>query len=53
MEISMLGSSAAAALDAFSFWHIPGQRGKESVVSGQLSVVSARRPVHPEFTNWG
>jgi hypothetical protein len=42
MEISMLASSAAAPFAAFSFLHIPGQRGKKSVVSGQLSVVSGR-----------
>jgi hypothetical protein len=33
MEISMLGSSAAAPFGAFSFLHIPGQRGKKSLAS--------------------
>jgi hypothetical protein len=31
----MLDSSAAAPFGPFSFWHIPGQRGKKSVVSCQ------------------
>jgi hypothetical protein len=35
LEISMLDSSAAAPFGPFSFWHIPGQRGKKSVVSCQ------------------
>jgi hypothetical protein len=30
MEIPMLGSRAAGHFDPFSFWHIPGQRGKKS-----------------------
>jgi hypothetical protein len=50
MEISMLGSSAAAPFGPFSFLHIPGQRGKKSVAScpaaaGQLSVVSSQLSV--------
>jgi hypothetical protein len=41
-EISVFGSSAAAPFGAFLFWHIPGQRGKKSVVSGQLSVLTGQ-----------
>jgi hypothetical protein len=35
VEKSMLGGSAAETFGAFSFLHIPGQRGKKSVVSDQ------------------
>jgi hypothetical protein len=31
MKTSSLGSRATARSRAFSFWHIPGQRGKKSV----------------------
>jgi hypothetical protein len=31
LEISRLDSPAAAPFGPFSFWHIPGQRGKKSV----------------------
>jgi hypothetical protein len=30
METSTLDRRAAARFRAFSFWHIPGQRGKKS-----------------------
>ena len=53
MQISILGSFAAVPFGAFSFWHIPGQRGKESVSRGQLSVVSRQWSVVSRMTGLG